>query len=953
MKVFLWKSTAETLQAHIDLCTKVLECCWNITKVHWKNSKDIWIKLQETLLHEVSNFLLASNPFSVRHISTSMAGEMFRYLFDIWILSPITTESMWKNCSQKLSNLVPWKALLEQWSDKVIQLTLLYRDFYYKDIIEKYNPIKKKPGKEPVKKEEKYQLSSRMKAIEWTKEKIKDVWFTFVHILGNLNSITYPENFSVALNTSLAVVELVLEADDKIPLTMKPFIPIYTIFLPSLIESCSVEEKRNRGRLTAYVVLCKLLCRRSIPSMIHINILVHFYKVLRQGLNSGHSSVIWCILRNASNIFTLNLPGVNVLIPLFIREISLILKPSKTQIPDSVYSKSLQIVASILCIPNHIPGLEFKETLGSPVITMTHLREKIYSVLFQALELDNLTPPNRVYTLNCLTIFIIDNIQINNISPENIEILKILSFCYNDSDIVSWGALECIQTLSNYIDIYLKTGVSGDIIISLCKNIKQLMEESTVRVDLIVQHYHTILVWVLAMGEKITIPIIDEVFTAIEYAFVGTRSRISAYSFIDMDNLPEESDSSDSIKSASKRKRLEKILATNSSRSRKQTLLGGSSTNITIDPKIRDAAKYFIQCYITGLDNYPLPKGATEAPLSVTVEEEISDDIYLLYNNQTIYALKQITPLMKDKPPYLQVIVRDSSGRYEWECQYKPNDIEWDCKVKEQISKIFEPETNPGKTVFSKKEEPIKSENPEYTRKKESIPPFDGKFNFEEIDIAQETLNYLRELNVNYIPSGISHQEVNSEVIESFNLAINQQVASEKELLFNRDTREEMKSPLPLFPESPKPQSLLHLCRLFLSHMGLIEEIHLQRIVKLQKNARLLRALKELDKTNCKEMIKIGLIYVKPGQDNQRDILANDIASKRYTEFSAGIGWSIDLETHGFYKGGLAGAIAGKTAPYFANELYEVIFHDITRMPTSADDKQQIHKVWSIFCIII
>jgi hypothetical protein len=34
----------------------------------------------------------------------------------------------------------------------------------------------------------------------------------------------------------------------------------------------------------------------------------------------------------------------------------------------------------------------------------------------------------------------------------------------------------------------------------------------------------------------------------------------------------------------------------------------------------------------------------------------------------------------------------------------------------------------------------------------------------------------------------------------------------------------------------------------------------------------------------------------------------------------------------------------GNSAPYWADALTEVIFHDITRMPTAEDDPQQIHK---------
>lgn len=37
----------------------------------------------------------------------------------------------------------------------------------------------------------------------------------------------------------------------------------------------------------------------------------------------------------------------------------------------------------------------------------------------------------------------------------------------------------------------------------------------------------------------------------------------------------------------------------------------------------------------------------------------------------------------------------------------------------------------------------------------------------------------------------------------------------------------------------------------------------------------------------------------------------------------------------------------GTVGPYYGNATMEVIFHDITLMPTNENDPQQIHKVYS------
>lgn len=88
-------------------------------------------------------------------------------------------------------------------------------------------------------------------------------------------------------------------------------------------------------------------------------------------------------------------------------------------------------------------------------------------------------------------------------------------------------------------------------------------------------------------------------------------------------------------------------------------------------------------------------------------------------------------------------------------------------------------------------------------------------------------------------------------------------------------------------------------------------------------------------------------MYVAEGQEDQRSIFRNDAGSKEYVDFVQGVGWSVDLGTHTGFLGGLDanGGTTGKTAPYYANSTYEVIFHTVTRMPTVDTDPQQIQKV--------
>lgn len=47
-----------------------------------------------------------------------------------------------------------------------------------------------------------------------------------------------------------------------------------------------------------------------------------------------------------------------------------------------------------------------------------------------------------------------------------------------------------------------------------------------------------------------------------------------------------------------------------------------------------------------------------------------------------------------------------------------------------------------------------------------------------------------------------------------------------------------------------------------------------------------------------RDIVKVGIVYIKDGQDEQSDILKNDSASDLYNEFVSGLGWASPIATH-------------------------------------------------------
>eukprot|EP00127_Corallochytrium_limacisporum_P000174 Clim_evm35s6 gene=Clim_evmTU35s6 len=136
-----------------------------------------------------------------------------------------------------------------------------------------------------------------------------------------------------------------------------------------------------------------------------------------------------------------------------------------------------------------------------------------------------------------------------------------------------------------------------------------------------------------------------------------------------------------------------------------------------------------------------------------------------------------------------------------------------------------------------------------------------------------------------------------------------------------------------------------HYCRLFISHMGLLDWKNRQHFQLLKKNDNLIRRIKQLDKVSSRDYHKIGIVYVGRGQEDEASILGNTQGSVAYETFVSSLGWEIDLASHTGFMGGLsASGLNGKTTPYYATATMEVIFHVSTRMPQVDDDPKHFRK---------
>eukprot|EP00767_Chilomastix_cuspidata_P006068 gnl/Chilomastix_cuspidata/6372.p1 GENE.gnl/Chilomastix_cuspidata/6372~~gnl/Chilomastix_cuspidata/6372.p1 ORF type:complete len:2141 (-),score=147.78 gnl/Chilomastix_cuspidata/6372:1049-6895(-) len=140
--------------------------------------------------------------------------------------------------------------------------------------------------------------------------------------------------------------------------------------------------------------------------------------------------------------------------------------------------------------------------------------------------------------------------------------------------------------------------------------------------------------------------------------------------------------------------------------------------------------------------------------------------------------------------------------------------------------------------------------------------------------------------------------------------------------------------------ESPEEQGL--------GKDAISEEIRsaLQTCIPLRTDDQLDRQLKNLDTLRPHEIHKISVLYVEEDMCGQAEILSNTHGSDNFERFLSGLGFRINVATHGGFVGKLRTTSFphGTETIYWQTPQHEVLFHVPLLMPTNPEDAQQVHK---------
>lgn len=136
-------------------------------------------------------------------------------------------------------------------------------------------------------------------------------------------------------------------------------------------------DKYESGRAEAIGALCRIFCAKKTGEEILPVYLARFYVAIQQGLKIPESreceETLASILYNSSDLFRLDLDGIQVLLPSFISALELVLpekelkmKPNILIIKTELRRASIQILLTILALPLYFQTLPIRDLTNSP-----------------------------------------------------------------------------------------------------------------------------------------------------------------------------------------------------------------------------------------------------------------------------------------------------------------------------------------------------------------------------------------------------------------------------------------------------------------------------------------------------------------------------------------------------------------------------------------------------------
>ncbi|NWI40552.1 RGPA2 protein, partial [Picathartes gymnocephalus] len=826
--------------------------------------------------------------------------------------------------------------------------------------------------------------------IGWHPDSAAVLWRRILGILGDVNNIKSPKihakvfGYLYELWYKLAKIRdnLAISVDNQSTPSPPVLIPPLRIFASWLFKAATLPSEFKEGKLQAFRLLCAMMSRRQdlLPNS---DFLVHFYFVLRLGLTSQDQDILNTVIKHCQPwFFFLGLPGFTMLLGDFVGAAARVLSADTLEAPRC---EAHTILGALVCFPNAYQGIPCLGPLSEASESITGTADVKYCLINILLKNATEEPSEaaRCIAICGLGVWICEELTECTNHPHVKKAINVIGVTLKFSNkLVAQVACDVLQLLVSYWQ-KLQEYES-----SLCRKITEILvatiafllpsaEHSSVEADkkFIVSLLLCLLDWCMALPMKMLLepvsagavedqhasraPLLDYIYRVLHCCVSGssTYTQQSHYvlsladlSCCDYDPfLPLGNVQSSEPAQGPSSTDLGNLLTVAEEKRRR---------NLELIPL---TARMVMTHLVNHLSHYPLSGGpavlhsllSEHHDNSYVESSELCSEVFrspslqlFVFNDSTLISCLQIPAERKgsEPPAEVRVIVRDISGKYSWDGRvlYGPPE---GCLPQQGTAGTFAIPRGPAQRCLSQNELcPAEEGEDALDQLLERI----GSSSPECLAQPQRKLSQPAPP-----PCGVSPEQE-----RALTEALLRQSAREREFLrsFGSDCGVGLPRQQP--PPPAQPQASFYFCRLLLNDLGMNSWDRRKSFHLLKKNSKLLRELKNLDSRQCRETHKIAVFYIAEGQEDKCSILANNRGSQAYEDFVAGLGWEVDLSTHGGFMGGLQrNGSTGQTAPYYATSTVEIIFHVSTRMPSDSDDSltkklrhlgnDEVHVVWS------
>ena len=662
----------------------------------------------------------------------------------------------------------------------------------------------------------------------------------------------------------------------------------------------------EEGTALAVKILCHIMISKESTNFLPIYI-SSFYSCLQNALNK-EGRVLVAALASSTAIFSKTILGIRCLVPYYVMAIQKVLSgrvSSEGIMPPEAFRKScIQIFSTIVCLSNHFGDTKF--TLPPPPALDIHcysnLKPHFSALLTEALSKENANG-NIELLLHISFTWVCEDINNNCDFVRQLIglIVRKVSQKKWTPDVVMAG----FKTMASLAQMYPKIEKGYEqanlVVDQLCRYILNIGNPCPSQFEpIIVLAYQCITNWVLIdqwlFNFKETRQIL---LSSIVSCLTGKQSEKKQISAVDIATDQTK-------KGKGKKAKEEKPVPVPKNEKQTQEL----------SEKIKEAAHTTLLMILNHIGNFPTASGAGVVS-SLALEQEILQEIiqesngevtaenakeylrYFITDERVIICV--IDRRYHKQGPCCSIIVRDKTGRYAWDSHLS-----------------YTPLTQPNDRAYIHDPQLPITINPYQPTTTKPM----------EVNQIYDVINYLNTCNTKTAFKSIENQ-----------------VQQEYKVLKRSDFRlnADISTNIPVPADPYIGECKIQHSRMLLSHIGYLSLENRDKLFPINMNQQFYQALRQLDQSNERVAITVGVVYARKGQ-SEEDWYLNEGGSLDYQEFLATLGWGVNLQTHkGFL--GLLDTKKMPTAPYWANHNTEIVFQPTTLSSNDHSDITFKHRL--------